>query len=185
MTNSQVNIKASKDQQSIVIKSGVNEVLDQLRSIYDNLPEILSSHVQQIAVNIDSPSVSVVNIVYFPQLGFLLTIPKNNSTFSDLGLNEEYNLRFETEKVFYCKDPVTLSLDDEYGDIFGDIRDLEVEILRELAENLSPFTSGLIVCGDFLAEIDSLLSLAQFAVENGLVKPQMYDDTRLIIKEGR
>ncbi|PJF20036.1 MutS family protein MSH5 [Paramicrosporidium saccamoebae] len=181
----EANSLSSRIQGRIVIRSKVNPDLDQIRKQYTGLPEFLANIVNQIAARITSTKVSTINVVYFPQLGFLVTIPLTKETelqsIGDCG----FELQFKTEKVAYFKDTATRGLDSEIGDIFADIVDLEIEIVRVLADQIVPHCATLSKYERLLAEVDCLQSFASFALENNLVRPEIVEDETLEIVNGR
>ena len=62
---------------------------------------------------------------------------------------------------------------------------LEEELYNQLVEFLSSRITDIIATANLAAEIDLVSGLAEVAVENGYCRPEIYDDTRLIIEEGR
>lgn len=169
----------------MVVRSRVNPDLDRVRRQYHSLPDLLSSMVQEVAARITEPKIRVLNIVYFPQLGFLVTIPVSEELRAEDVKEAGFALQFTTEKAGYFKDDVTLRLDAEIGDIYADILDMEVEIVRVLVDQVLLNKSTFAVYSQKLAEIDCLLSLAEFAVENGLVKPLISESEEIDIVDGR
>lgn len=77
--------KTSKRRHKTVVKFGLDEDLDQLKRFYRQLPEFLSGVLQemsgqlfdvvkdQIPVSSNAPCLNNINLVYYPQLGFLLS----------------------------------------------------------------------------------------------------------------
>lgn len=172
-------------QEKIVILPTVNADLDRLRRQYNELPEFLSGVVKQVANRINNPAIRAINVVYFPQLGFLVTIQLNEEL-SVENINEEgLELRFSTEKVAYFKDPCTLQLDKELGDIYTDMVDIEIEIIFVLADQIALHQQMLLKHGAAIAELDCHLNLAQFAHTNGLTMPEMSSEPVLNIHESR
>lgn len=187
----------------------MNPELDELKRRYSHLPDLLADAVNMIASKITNSTITMVNIVYFPQLGFLVTVPLpttgSKSMLSSslerlhkettpspspsppppLPSLENFQLQFKTEKVAYFKDEITRNLDSEIGDVYADIVDLELEIVKYMAEQLSPHSSTLQKYADQLAHVDCIQCLADFAFRNDLVRPELTDDTILEITEGR
>lgn len=62
---------------------------------------------------------------------------------------------------------------------------LEEELYSQLVEFLSSRIADVISTADLAAEIDLVSGLAEVAVENGYCRPGIFEDTRLIIEEGR
>ena len=61
----------------------------------------------------------------------------------------------------------------------------EENLYNELVDYLNQFIGGLKNCADLLAEIDLVSSLAETAVRNQYCQPQIFEDTRLHIINGR
>lgn len=181
-------MEQSKKQEKIVIRQHVNPDLDRLRHQYRTLPSYLTAKVQLVAERIKNPMIRAVNIVYFPQLGFLVTISlegKSKVEAIQSAIGADFSLQFVTEHVAYFKDPITKGLDDEIGDIYADMTDLEIEIVLFLIDQILPHRHELCRLGRKLAELDCLLCFAEFAAENSLVKPTVSEEGPLHITEGR
>ena len=58
-----------------------------------------------IAQGINSKDVEAVNIVYFPQLGFLITLPLPTNGVDPAALGRElcFELQFQSDKICYFK----------------------------------------------------------------------------------
>jgi DNA mismatch repair protein MutS len=65
--------------------------------------------------------------------------------------------------------------------IFG----LEEELYRHLIDELTEDIEDLVLTGDLLGEADLVSSLAELAVKRGYCKPDVFDDDRLVIENGR
>ena len=59
----------------------------------------------EIAQEIKSREVEAVNIVYFPQLGFLITLPLPSIDIdpNQLGIQLGFQLQFQSDKICYFK----------------------------------------------------------------------------------
>lgn len=53
-------------------------------------------------------------------------------------MGEDWEFQFETKDFFYFKSDLTSQLDEAYGDIGGQIVDIEQEILREIEKQVHP-----------------------------------------------
>jgi len=62
---------------------------------------------------------------------------------------------------------------------------LEIELFNELMEFLNSHISDIILTAELLAELDLVSGLAELAVENGYCRPAIFEDTRLVIENGR
>ncbi|MCK4632395.1 MAG: DNA mismatch repair protein MutS, partial [candidate division Zixibacteria bacterium] len=62
---------------------------------------------------------------------------------------------------------------------------LEAELYDELTEFLAGHIADIICAAELLAELDLVSGLAEVAVEGGFQRPEIYVDTRLVIRGGR
>lgn len=69
-----VDFEASALQGTFTVKPGIHPDFDRLKATYDALPEILAEAVRK-EITSNSQCESFLNATYFPQLGFLVTIP--------------------------------------------------------------------------------------------------------------
>lgn len=77
------------------MKRNVDEELDSMRKNYHGLDVFLSEIAKEISVTIPSDFTSIINVIYFPQLGYLITVPKNPEWNSE----EDYKLEGLTVQV--------------------------------------------------------------------------------------
>jgi DNA mismatch repair protein MutS len=62
---------------------------------------------------------------------------------------------------------------------------LEEELYHQLLDYLSTHIGDIMHTADLLAELDLTAALAELAVQNGYCRPEIYEDTRLVIVNGR
>jgi DNA mismatch repair protein MutS len=62
---------------------------------------------------------------------------------------------------------------------------LEGELYQELVDSLAVGIADLVHTAELLAEIDLVASLAELAVVRGYCRPELYEDDRLVISNGR
>ena len=69
--------KCRAEENRVIIRENVNEQLDSARAIYEQLPDRLSHTAGIVADQLElrNANVNQVNVVYFPQLGFLTIVP--------------------------------------------------------------------------------------------------------------
>lgn len=65
------------------------------------------------------------------------------------------------------------------------IREVESRLFKELCQILSGSSEKILAVSKFIATLDVALSFALTALENKYIRPQLFNDTRLIIKNGR
>lgn len=100
-----IDIESFKTSEIYTIRQHVSPELDALRNKYSNLPNFLSNAVSELAREIDSANVEAINIVYFPQLGFLITLPLPQKEIDPKVLGDElgFHLQFQSDKICYYK----------------------------------------------------------------------------------
>eukprot|EP00842_Homolaphlyctis_polyrhiza_P006252 jgi/Hompol1/6628/HPOL_002899-RA len=162
--NDVVDFDACKLHGRLVAKPDVDEELDRLKSLYGNLDEILSD----IAVKVSHtlPSDKQMNLVYFPQLGYLIALPicpSDTSQSNTRGTSNAETLdrdssnlvfQFSTEKTEYYKNDRMYALDEELGDIHSNIVDRELEIMQQLREAVLAHSDMLVHTVRVLNELE-------------------------------
>ncbi|CAK4028600.1 related to DNA mismatch repair mutS [Lecanosticta acicola] len=167
-----VDFDESKAQRRVVVLPGIDHDLDEAKRVYYGIEDMLSEVASHIA----------------QQIGFLICI----------ALDEEYASATYTgtpedlwEKMFvsdthaYYKNANMTEMDEEFGDIYGRILDMEIEIIQGLCQRVLEHEDLLNMISDICGEIDSLVALAQGAKQYNLVRPRIRQDNVLDIRDGR
>lgn len=151
-----IDFEESKLRDRITIRPFVNECLDELRRSYNDLPDYLSKIVNEIAKEItNSTFINSLNVVYFPQLGYLIAIPLEDMSVAPLISNEtNFVIQFTTERIAYFKNDRMKELDGELGDIHGEMMDLEIEIIENLRKSLIEYQKELFDVIEIMAQLD-------------------------------
>ncbi|CAO3702359.1 unnamed protein product [Rhizopus stolonifer] len=193
--NSLVDFEASKREGRNIIKEGIDTELDTLKKKYESLDDYLLHVAQDISTTLPVGIGAALNVVYFPQLGYLLTLPKvkyvfggsNSSVISEDPYGCLYGLRlqFTTADNLYYKNERTKELDETIGDIHAMIVDREIEIVQGLSERVLEYKVQFTELVDTLSYLDCLIALSVTALKFGYVKPVMTDTNVLEIKKGR
>jgi DNA mismatch repair protein MutS len=83
---------------------------------------------------------------------------------------------------------ITAELKEKESLVLGaEERELEIElgVLGDLQEKVSKASGTLLEAAAAVAEADFLLSLSRVALEKGYVRPQMREDTRIVLRDSR
>lgn len=165
-------------QNSGVIRAGYSDDLDNLLLSTKNSREWIANLEKNERKRTGIKNLKVgFNKVY----GYYLEITKSN-----LGQAPEDYIRKQTlinaERFITpeLKEYETLVLNAEER-----IREVEGRIFSEICKILSASSGKILASARFIAVLDIALSFAQTALENNYVRPDMYEDARLIIKNGR
>ncbi|KAJ3023757.1 MutS protein msh5 [Thoreauomyces humboldtii] len=184
--NNTVDFDASLSEARFVVKPDINEELDELKRTYHGLDELLSEVAHEISVSVSKDLVSSLNVIYFPQLGYLITIPlKEGMTAQEDFAIDGLFFQFCTSSTVYYKSDRMFELDETLGDIHSIIADREIEIMQRLQETVLKYAPPLIRITEVCAELDCLLSLAEAARKYNYVRPQMTEQNVLHIVKGR
>ncbi|XP_038903565.1 DNA mismatch repair protein MSH5 isoform X2 [Benincasa hispida] len=187
-----LDVSRSKEKSyETIVKEGFCEELDELREIYEELPEFLEevssmelAQFPQLCTDKIAPC-----IVYIHQIGYLLCIFEEKLDESTLEILRDFEFAFSDVdgdiKRFFYHSPKTRELDNLLGDIYHKILDMERAIIRDLVSHILVFSAHLLKAVDFAAELDCFLSLALIARQNNYVRPDLTADSMLDIKNGR
>ncbi|EXJ55077.1 hypothetical protein A1O7_08002 [Cladophialophora yegresii CBS 114405] len=182
-----VDRESSMDQHRTVVKRGINQELDKLKALYDSMEDLLVDKAREIQMQIPLELSLEINVTYIPHMGFHITIPRDSATgqavFSgqDLG----WQLIFTTSSQAYFKDETMNGLDNELGDLYSAICEMEVEIAYDLAQSILQDEDLLIAASDLCGELDCSLAFSHVAYHCKLTRPKITKENVIIIEGGR
>ncbi|KAF2264564.1 hypothetical protein CC78DRAFT_580350 [Lojkania enalia] len=183
-----VDFDKSAEESRTVILPGVDEELDQMKRTFAGLDALLSQVARKMSEKIPSNLQEALNVIYFPQIGFLTAVPIDPTTHTavyDGGFGNPWERMFSTEEHAYFKNNEMREMDDHFGDLYGIIADREIEISHELAQYVLEYETLLTTASDICGELDSLLALTQGAKIYKLCRPRMTEENVVRIKGGR
>ena len=107
-----------------VVNTSVSDELDNMKRTYDGTEDLLNLISQEIAATIPVIYNIVLNVIFFPQIGFLISIPMNPDTGrGDWEGGEIEHQRwdriFSTATRVYYKDFRMRELDERLGDMYA------------------------------------------------------------------
>jgi len=111
-------------QHRTVVKAGVSEELDEQKRLYEGISDLLSEVARDIAGNVPAGLVDNLNVIYFPQIGFLIAMPMDLEVGRALWEGTEddvWEKMFSSERIAYYKNYQMTEMDQRFGDIYGDI----------------------------------------------------------------
>ncbi|CAG8440083.1 18808_t:CDS:10 [Acaulospora morrowiae] len=184
--NDVIDFDESVKENRIVIKPHVDEELDHMKRTYDGLDDFLSEVAREISAIIPTEFASTLNVIYFPQLGYLITVPlkpewKVEKDFQIDGLYYQ----FSTATTVYYKNDRMRELDEYLGDIHGLIVDREIEMVQKLQDRALEYVPLLLTSSAICSELDCLLSLSESARRYRYCRPFITDANILKIEKGR
>ncbi|KAG1335336.1 hypothetical protein COCNU_03G014550 [Cocos nucifera] len=186
-----IDVQRSKEKAyETLVKEGICDELDELRMIYEGLPDFLEqvSSFENASLPFLHGSKKVPRIVYIHQIGYLMCIFNEKLDEDILEKLQDFEFAFSEdgdEKKYFYHTSKTRELDNLLGDIYHKILDMERAIIRDLVSRIIHFVPQLIMAVNFAAELDCFLSLALVAQQNNYVRPILTEDTLLDIQNGR
>ncbi|KAI9676986.1 MAG: MutS protein msh5 [Caeruleum heppii] len=184
-----IDFPASAEARRTVVKASVDSELDAMRHQYDAMDSLLSEVARDLRVRMPSDA-PIDNVIYFPQLGYLIVVPLDPSTGrgayeGDVDSENVWIYMFSTEDKAYYKSDEMREMDDHFGDLYGMICDKEIEIVHNLAQRMMEHETLITDCSDICGQLDSLLALAEGARKYNLTRPTLVEDNIIEIKGGR
>ncbi|KAH7334893.1 muts domain V-domain-containing protein [Rhizoctonia solani] len=159
LINMVIDWEESQNNQRVCINPGVDEALDEKKRIYNGLDDLLIHVARQVSQNMPEGYTNELNVLYFPQLGYLIRIPTPSgwTTNKDFEQIPQWNFQFESE---------------------------EIEIMEETLGRVLKHDKAIIAVCEAAAEVDCLLSLSFASLFHNWVKPEMTEDNVLEIQGG-
>uniref|UniRef100_A0A6N2L0Z3 DNA mismatch repair protein MSH5 n=2 Tax=Salix viminalis TaxID=40686 RepID=A0A6N2L0Z3_SALVM len=186
-----IDVNRSKEKgYGTIVKEGFCDELDELRQIYEDLPDFLYkvSLLECAQLPHLGKEKLIPRIVYIHQIGYLLCIFEEKLDETSLLKPQDFeffsDVDGETKRYFY-RTPKTRELDELLGDIYHKILDMERAITRDLVSHVLLFSDHLLKAINFAAELDCILSLAIVARQNNYVRPILSEESILDIQNGR
>jgi DNA mismatch repair protein MSH5 len=123
------------------VNANISAKLDEKKYIYSKIVEHLTKIAHQ---EMEKYNFNNTQVMYIPNLGFLLVLNKDSFYYSDISLNASY-----------------------------DINELESEIIHKLQDEFIKHSHVYANMIDICAELDCLLAFSQIAKEHDYVKPHL------------
>lgn len=183
-----VDLEQSAEEGRTVILPEVDEELDRLKRTLNGMDDLLNQVAVKLSEKLPSNLRASLNVIYFPQIGFLVTVPADPDTGNAVyagSFDNAWEQMFTTDVQVYFKTSEMREMDDHFGDVYGIISDREIEMSHELAQYVLQYEDLLTTCSDICGELDSLLALAQGARLYKLCRPRVTLDNVIRIKGGR
>ncbi|KAL4070005.1 DNA mismatch repair protein MutS [Scleroderma yunnanense] len=179
--NETIDWEESVEAGRVCVRPHIDEELDNQKHIYRGIDSVLSKVAQQISESVPSDYATSLNVVYFPQLGFLITVPMLEKWKSDAGIEVLEGWNFQVMSFLTPGSDMDLHI----GDLHPAIIDREIELVHDLLEETMPFHDSMINACDVCAELDCLLAFAEAARVYNYRRPQMVDGSIIDIVQGR
>ena len=161
-----------------IIKTGFNEEVDNLRTHrYDGKQWIVELEKQEK----DRTGIKSLKVRYNKVFGYFIEVTKSN-----LHLVPENYIRKQTTSQ--GERFITPELKDYESKVLGAserLKELEYELFCDIRSRIAEYSSDVLITSDVLAVFDVLSTLADVAVSNNYVKPEVNKSTKIILKGSR
>ncbi|RBR03834.1 hypothetical protein FVER53590_01506 [Fusarium verticillioides] len=191
MINKTIDFEQSKARHRSSVRTGIDTQLDELKRRYDGMDSFLTEVVNQL--NRELPQWArkyVRSCIFLPQIGFLTVVESNRLTGNGHYEGEgtavgDWKKLFTADGAVCYKNSYMRELDEEYGDMYCQIGDREVEIIHDLAGKVLEHEEPLLLASDMCGEFDAILALALGAEKYDWHAPQVVEASIIHIEEGR
>ncbi|KAF5985318.1 DNA mismatch repair MSH5 [Fusarium coicis] len=174
MINKTIDFEQSKARHRSSVRTGIDTQLDELKRRYDGMDSFLTEVVDQL--NRELPQWALVE-------SNRLT---GNGHYEGEGTAVgDWKKLFTADGAVCYKNSYMRELDEEYGDMYCQIGDREVEIIHDLAGKVLEHEAPLLLASDMCGEFDAILALALGAEKYDWHAPQMVEASIIHIEEGR
>ncbi|KAH0753220.1 hypothetical protein KY290_006542 [Solanum tuberosum] len=187
-----IDVDRSKEKgYETIVKEGFCDELDELRQIYEGLPEFLEevSALELARLPCMYEDKGIPSIIYIHQIGYLMCIFNEKLGEEMLESLQDYEFAFADEegehRRFFYHTAKTKELDNLLGDVYHKILDMERAITRDLVSHILQFSVHVHKAVSFAAELDCILALALVARQNNYVRPNLTAEDLLDIRSGR
>lgn len=182
-----VDFDETAAQHRTVVKPGIDDELDRMKRSYGGLDALLTEVSKVLADHVPQSS-AVLNIIYFPQLGFLIACSIGSDSGSSMFDGDQvpgWDRVFTNGDTGYYKSPEMNEMDQKFGDLYTMICDREIEILHGLAQSILQYDDILLAVLELSGDLDCMLALAQGARQYRLCRPKITKENVVNISGGR
>ncbi|KAF8957258.1 hypothetical protein BDZ97DRAFT_2079293 [Flammula alnicola] len=171
----------------VCVRPHIDEDLDNRKHIYHGIDSVLSNVAEQISLTVPEGYAKSLNVVYFPQLGYLICVPMLEEWRTDAGIQplDGWTFQFSSDAHVYFKSQEMQDMDTHIGDLHSTIVDRELEIIQELLEEVLACDEAFGAACDVCAELDCLLSFAEASMLYGYQRPAMVDENIIELIQAR
>ncbi|KIK07942.1 hypothetical protein K443DRAFT_128726 [Laccaria amethystina LaAM-08-1] len=177
--NDIVDWEESAIAERVCVRPHIDEELDNRKHVYNGIDSVLSAVAKQLSESVSPDIAPFLNVVYFPQLGYLICIPMLDEWQGEAGIQAIDGWTFQVRSIYVAY------MDTYIGDLHSTIVDRELEIIQDLLEEVLVVDDAMGKACDVCAEADCLLSFAEASRLYDYKRPEMVQDNYIEIIGGR
>lgn len=119
-----IDFEESALQHRAVVKPNIDPELDNMKHTYDGMNDLLSIVAKDIAEKIPQEVRLSLNVIYFPQIGYLIVVPFDPETRQPVydghqNAEDHWEQMFTTGERVYFKNAQMRMMDEHFGDTYG------------------------------------------------------------------
>lgn len=188
-----LDLRVEDNNTTFIIRSEVDPDLDQKKETFtelqNNLPETFIEEIQQFTGGDENIS---YNVTFIPEMGYVLAIVVH----VDLGAEqlaperifksrEDFHLELCSGNCFYYMTPYCAILNEQFGELYNEIRELEDKIIQNLFRFIESVMVDIQAVVRLCAQVDYLMAFGMVSQRNHYVRPVLSTEKVLDIKNGR
>ncbi|BES97204.1 MUTSac [Nesidiocoris tenuis] len=168
---------------TFVIKYGFSPQLDSAKEKYSRL-KLAMDTVTPYEYDVVPPYITGYQMVYIPEMRFLLSIPFWAPDLTEEQLHlPNLEFKFVFNEVAFYKSRRCYELDELLGDAQTEIVNEESLILKALRNYLKQHMHHILNLSQKITEIECFFAMAKVAYEQNLVKPEILDRCAMEIRD--
>lgn len=188
-----VDFEESTASGKLVVAQGFSEEIDEMKRCLSGLDDFLTSvgveeHAKFLEME-DPPCLNSLWFTYQPQIGYLVLLSEGDVDSMGIETLEQHGMSFvysSPDQGYHFKNDRCRQLDDDLGDIYGAIMDLEAKAYRYLESKVFALSAAIFEVASLVRELDCLQAFACVANEYSWTKPTFSEDAKgLVIEDGR
>ncbi len=164
--------------QGNIFKEGVNEELDELRTISNNGKEYLAQLQQR---EIERTGIPKIKIAYNKVFGYYLEVSNAHKD----KVPEDWIRKQTLVNAERFITPELKEYEEKILNAEGRINSIEFELYQQLVVETTAFVTPMLKNAKLIASLDCMVSFASIANKNTYAKPEISSSTGLKITEGR
>ncbi|XP_076166799.1 mutS protein homolog 5-like [Ptiloglossa arizonensis] len=180
-----IDFGESRREGRLSVKPNVDPLLDELNHMKRTLPELLTKMAEKDMREHLPPFVTGCNMLYLPNIGYVLAINKWNPTPPENVVFRNLEFKFKIRDVHYYKSSSAKELDDTVGDIILKIAVRQNSIVQKLIRYVKKHSAPILHAIQLCAELDTLLAFSKVARDYNYVRPVLTESRIIDIREGR
>lgn len=182
-----VDLVASEKDNRFVVKAGLDVELDQKKEMLNTIEKSIYEPEQMKRLSLPN-FVLDYYLIFLAGVGFVISAEVENADASSIinsSTGEPLDIIFRKDNLIYFKTKYCDELNNNYGNLYGEICCHEKRIFDRLVKYLTESLPELIAVNKMCAKLDCLIAFASVSIQRQYVKPVIVKNRGLLIKQGR